>query len=1309
MMGSGGFSDHVNQQPVMALYTKTVVPCPVVKWILHARVRNRRMNDVVFVGEDFVEVKQVEHGGHLKRVAVKSDFDARIRAATTFRNEDPECIDFLVKLERDKHDRHMNEFDPTEIPPQSVVLTLDSNDMVFCFLRQDRSGHSRFVQQTLPMPSFDRILYQAGHHIATDPQSRALAVAANERELLIFAAKSQRQIRDELRNRVEDCCPVLSQRRLQVDGAIQHLAFLHPPSDDNDHVVLLAIVVESRRTKAVRIDWYYSVGIMQATVHPAQALSSTRQVSSLLVPLQDAAFLLVTGNTATLWKDILSGSLKDACVSLSERTSRFPGNSSFQPAWTSWARPARSQGFRRSKELIYMVREDGLVLQLEIPRSPSASFAHTIAGDFHCHVGSAFASLADESDPDVLCVGGDASNGRIVSIGNWPSLRQIAEMSRTDAMDMEHIETIPNWASTLDMLSTDRTQSNRTRVKEADSLLVTSGRQPFGAITELRSGFEARSVVAAELDDLQAVTDTWVMAGKGGSLIMLLSSPTNTTIMLADAECSDLVYLDGKCALELEQKTLTAGVISAEQLVQVTPHGICLTSSLEANFEDTIRYVLDQHSIILASSIVPELSVVVNVEKQGDKFFVRHYKLPTVDSSPLINQGSSTSVPSEPISIASVSYRGDLVTVIATEDGRIAVMQMLDDSEQKCCVKALPGSSSGEFTTCDNLAILRDQDQLLILCGLRDGRLVLYHVKDLEDEPLSNEQVIVLGVSTVKLVNLMHRIDSAIAMCGASTYYLSWNSTEVSGPSITNVWITDKADPELLQGSVVACAQLPPSTQLASSKLADSLLTLSGDELRIVVLDAQPSIIPRQMPTSNTPTRLIYADSIRHLVCSGLRYDIRKLPGRPQTSERRQVWPTIDFIPVRGTRSAYTHNLQPGECVHALLQWTLHTESDKTYTHILVGGSYISSRSHTRRGKVTFLQPAMSSKYVLREVKEGRNDDIKFEGEVTALALYDDLTFVACAGNEVHFRRLDLEVKTWQQRCAPFKLASAGLNMTVRDGYILITQAQDSMLTLRLINRADGQGGAREVLVPVAMGTRADILLNHLVLPTQSGSTRPESITLASTKYAKVLGLTCPNTSEHDFKGSAAGPTSSHLLFEAHLPRSITKFVVSNPPTRKGPAPLGIISDRVCGSSTDGALTSFAVIQPELWRRLFWLQRLVEWSSTLSPHSFTSPPYSSGEGRLVASTRAVPVGLGHGGMAIVALQTPSSPLEDLHIKGDVLRRVLEDGGEEAVRQVMIAMMEKEDAVSSWMKANIEEELKALKEIVGTVKMLDAWL
>src|SRR4051812_40553781 len=108
--------------------TKSIIRTPVINFILHARIRRPDLNDVVFVGEDFIHIKQVKHNGHLEHIATKDDFGSRILAAKTFSldHDPPSNGDDFIKQEPESSNSGNAK---SNLPPQFVVLTLASEDV----------------------------------------------------------------------------------------------------------------------------------------------------------------------------------------------------------------------------------------------------------------------------------------------------------------------------------------------------------------------------------------------------------------------------------------------------------------------------------------------------------------------------------------------------------------------------------------------------------------------------------------------------------------------------------------------------------------------------------------------------------------------------------------------------------------------------------------------------------------------------------------------------------------------------------------------------------------------------------------------------------------------------------------------------------------------------------------------------------------------------------------------------------------------------------------------------------------------------
>ncbi|KAK3057215.1 hypothetical protein LTR09_002254 [Extremus antarcticus] len=1306
------------------LLTRTVAQSPVVRWILHARIRLRYYNDVVFVGDDYIQVKQAkEIEGHLEHVATKTNFDTRIRAARTFSNiPASDDDDFSIKQDDE-------ESKESEIPPQCIVLTTDSNELLFIHLASDDNRSWRFVQQACPIPTFDRLLFQPGEHLAVDPYSRALAVAANEREVVIYSAKPKERIQHELQTGDKNWCPISAQRPLQVDGVIQHIDFLYPPLDDNgahneDQILLLLIVADQRRTRALWIEWYYESDLHSATVHRGQLLDTSSCVPNLLVPLRNAAFLLTKGGEITHWKDILCGAAVPSVVHYTACEAAYPGSSPKKPMWANWCRPVRGSEARDDIDYLYLIREDGRVYLFHVTTSSSIESSH--AGDFYCHVGTGFASLGPPGGPDILAAAGDMSGGQIQSIGAWFSPVKRAQMSRPETMEMELIETIPNWASVTDMaVTTLPGKSMRSR----DGIFVTSCRQPYGAITELRRGLEARVAILFEEAGSRSVSEMWAIPlTPKGHVILVLSSPMGTRFLeiSADADMEEITEIDAAdIALDSSDRTLATAFTLDAKIVQVTEHSVRISPGTTANFEDCARLDCEPGSANLAAGIATSPPVVLVAMRSGvdSGFKLVCYTLVTddldVSGHDQIKKTGQCDLTSEPLAVATIRT----TAYVTTADGKLCTFTIGDDGS---CVelswRSIPTSSDGA-SICDSIIVLEPAVQetsistkAMVVCGLRDGRIYSLTTELDRNEYTGIERMISFGQSKVELAQSAYDRSNAYAISGLDTCLLTWVGEGSSALHIQNIWLSDKLRPELAQGPVKACTHIPPAHLLSSpgsaASLADSLLVLSGNEFFAATIEHRTATVPRQIPVSGTPSRLIYAEQQRCLVCVSTKYETRAVPSslpHAKPEERRQIFPVIDFVPARNDAPSYTYEMQPGDRVYALLEWSFKQSEDKTYSFILAGGSY-TRPSGSVRGRITFLQPT-NKNWEIKDVKEGRS--IAFKDSVYALALMDDLTFVACTGKSVVTFGFAEEQKKWEPLCKPLDLASVGVFVTVASSTIYVSTNDDSLVSLEMVRAPDGDEYPFTLQLK-SSGPRAEQLLSHLVLPssnkTDETSESKPATTLMTTKHGHIVALSHPTNT---------GSNASTILLEAQLPRSLTRLrQCSIRPRWKAVPPQGVLVDNIVGCAPDGTLVGVAILDEGLWRKLSWLQRLCEWSEELSPHSWQTSEYSVSEGSYARNERIMPVGLvdnsdGSGRREDVVMRTGKPKAQDGHIDGDVLARLMVDSSAAAklrLKTMINEAAQRDDRAGEWVRRHLDSEVEAVGGVVDALQqMLECWI
>lgn len=1293
---------------VAGLLTKTVVHSPVVHWILPARIRSKDYNDVAFVGDDFVHIKQLTEHYHLDVVASDYAFDARIRAAKVFsiRREEPN-EDLFIKDEFGRDDAA-----DRDDPSQLLVLSLDSNELLFLYLESDGFGSYRFVHQSCPVPTFDRVLSQPGEYLAISPRSDALAVAAHETELVIYAAKSKEQITHELRSCALRWSPIAEQRSLQVEGIIKHMDFLIPSVADEEHTMLLLIVAERQRLKAIWIDWHQGVGLFEAQIHAAHPLDLGQGLSSLLIPLKNAAFLLARGSQVTRFDDIVSGSATSKDVPLPVLEPIVAGASPRRPLWTAWCRPSRSTRAFADTDHIYLAREDGSLCLIEAAVEVSSSHA----GELLCHVGCAFASLGDSTGPDILAVAGDMSTGQIIAIGDRYTPVTIQSLSFMDEMEVDIVETIANWATATDMVtSTLSGKSARPR----PALFVTSGRQPYGTVTELRTGLEARLSIYFELEGLRTVSNVWALPLVGnGNILLILSSPSGSRLLYvsADADMQNIEEVDEDIiALDTALQTLAASVLPNGDLVQITADGLRCARGMSSNYSNNVRVACHDDKIVVAAAISAELGLAVIVERSvaaNSKYMLVRVHLCNDDNNAAADGARKpvfqSELSAEPSCISLAGDRDSPVCLVTDVSGNITIYELGEGALSVSCTsfELLPDSDGPAL--CDSMVILDPpqsnkglESESLLVCGLRNGRLHALSIS-LGNRRFGKAYSVNFSQTAVKLTQSFDQKSTAYATSGIDLCLLSWNGADVESLKVESIWISDKLRPDLAQESVSACTHMPAAHLLYTPDLAGSLGLISGDEFMVVDLDRQVHPVPRHMPVSGMPNRLIYAEQQRSLVCASLRYDVRSFSSElphSKPEEKRQIWPVIDFIPARGSTPSFTYDMQPGERVYALLEWSHRPSEDKVYSYILVGGSYIKS-SGSVRGRITFLQPTNKS-WVVVDVHEGRKTN--FDAPVYALALYDDTTYIACIGHTVVAYRFSVEDRKWKAICRPHQLTSPGVHLSVSASFVYISTAEDSLVKLELMERPWRQETSWRI---VASSPRADSSISHLTFTSQDPlQTTESSLTLTSTKTGKILGL------RHSQGDGSGQPNVNELVFEATLPRSLTRIrkCSTRPPWKAAP-PSSVLFTDIIGTAADGTLVGVALLDKHAWRRLSWLQRLCEWSEELSPYSFQEPLYRISERGFARDERAMPLGLSGSSEGQMLMRTSRRKEADGHIDGDVIARLLEKGGAEMLKKIIRLVAERNDRAGEWMRTHLNEELEAVDEVVDLIEgVLDCWM
>ena len=180
----------IPQTPSLGILTKTLVKSPVINRIIPARIRHKTKNDLLFVSANSVTIKEARGDFTLREIATKNDFDSTIKSARIMGErrkltKDDHGRSLLLKdgnlwddLLTNQDDYYIDEEDrphrpaltQRELPPHILVLTLESNRLVFLCAVSGRSEDVEILSSHKPLPAPTTPLQSLGEFIAVDPK-----------------------------------------------------------------------------------------------------------------------------------------------------------------------------------------------------------------------------------------------------------------------------------------------------------------------------------------------------------------------------------------------------------------------------------------------------------------------------------------------------------------------------------------------------------------------------------------------------------------------------------------------------------------------------------------------------------------------------------------------------------------------------------------------------------------------------------------------------------------------------------------------------------------------------------------------------------------------------------------------------------------------------------------------------------------------------------------------------------------------------------------------------------------------------------
>lgn len=389
-----------------------------------------------------MQISELQPDGQIYPVLRRNDFVVRIRNAVvigggleTTRPGHPSGHGIKTEdLDMTMHDSMpLGRNDMAPLPPQMLVLIFETCEMAFLIVRKRPDGTPEFFT-TYHKPSADSA--HIGYHLTVNPSWRYLVAASPNGVFVVHELESIDNMRVQYA-RDGTFEPVRSFRARTLRGTITNAAFLHPrPQDHDHHVILLLTVVHKDRdqppvTRMMAYDWYSGDNLKSTLARKpiTSRLPDEYSIPVHVIPLTvQSAFIVVSEREAVIVAHFLSGSPGYSDLISSHIRSTPLHHGRYQPLWSSWARPYRRDTYFEKTDIIYLAREDGTVIHLEID---SESLAPSVTNKvfLDANIDTAFA-VAHDPFSDVLIIGGDSGPGGIWKAGiSFPSLTEANHLS----------------------------------------------------------------------------------------------------------------------------------------------------------------------------------------------------------------------------------------------------------------------------------------------------------------------------------------------------------------------------------------------------------------------------------------------------------------------------------------------------------------------------------------------------------------------------------------------------------------------------------------------------------------------------------------------------------------------------------------------------------------------------------------------------------------------------------------------------------------------------------------------------------------
>ncbi|KAI9167242.1 thermotolerance protein [Paramyrothecium foliicola] len=1226
-------SEPQSNPPSCGLLTKTVVESPIVHWVLPVRLRSRNSNDIAFIGRNFVQISELQKTGQVQDILRKNDFDLGIRNALVFGRDLDHCLDQDIAdlTERSQRSSVLLQNSQTSasdaddilkhsLPPQMLVLILESGDLVFLFIKERVDGRLEFVVSTYDGPRSVRYL---GHLFAIDPSSRYMAAASPDGLLVIYEVESMEAL--EVQYATQGfISPVKSLRIRTIQGVIHKVEFLYPRPEDDYHIIFLLFLARKERghsasvSRMVTYEWEVgdSLNEVFSEEKAGTRLPPEHKMPLLLVPLRfKTSFLIVSQHYIGVVKDALSGSpsFEYLPTESPERTELSHGHG--EPLWTAWARPFRLKEYFQKTDVIYLAREDGAVQHIEIDTQDLLP-SMTNVGFLQANIDTAFGVTFDRFS-DVLIVAGDSGPG-----GIW---------KLAPRRDLERVSVIPNWSPVVDMTTNNQSMTwnfstspdattttvppgNSGESLVPDVLFSASGRGLQGTVTEWRWGARAR--IGLDLDLGEPIRQAWAFFtddNERRTLNVIIAAP-HSSIVLSFSE--DLDQVDAMpteaTPFDLSSTTISATQGADDSIIQITETSITKASpvgSFQASFDnifgtDAARMqkascssnfaVVSCHRGMSASQLYTieisslEVSPTSAWEVQGEVTCLSLFKL---SNTQMVAVGSTCG------GVSSITLHSLSGEVLASTIFRNADRNNDQNTEESLLQPQLDALTS--------ICVMGGEtaDSVHLVVGSRCGHLITMNLHGQSPVKMAwtVEKLGRAPLDVYPASGILDDAPAAFACCDNSLFMLKDLSTQGNRfNSKVLTFPTDSNDASLASPPIHSLHALRQDSSRDRHRI--SMLLLSESKVLLTEISSHIGPVPRSVPVDGTPTRIIYSQTYECLVVALLSDNRPTLAFVDPTSGRIISEPMdkdrnpSDFISGLG---------QAGDKITGLGEW-LYVKDGKTFTFILVA---------TKAGNLLIVSASVMELQkdgeTVKHIQYFTRNKKRYGSPIYSIVVDGD-GIIFCVDRTLHWNVLNLAEKKLKPM-GYFELESPATSLQILNGKIFALTTTHSLQVIDHRSEVPGatnHSGNQMTLLHTDRVSRATM---HMI--DVGDSANPPDlwpISILSDMSGGITGVWVP---------WAQKKREFFVVFEGFLPTTVRRFMrlrgraaqrKAKQNHRYGTLSNSIDEAEVLGVSVNGSLQQFTLISVELWRLLFLVQRLARRSSTICLFNETGEPEDSG-------------------------------------------------------------------------------------------------